>query len=770
VSAAAANALRVLLVDDDTDQFALTQAMLDDDPVCRFTIDWASTLEDGLSRLTAGEYDAALIDYRLGAGTGLDLLRSEAFRRSRVPAVMLTAESDHAIDTDAMQAGAVDYLVKHEITPPVLKRAVRYAAERQRVAALLAQREASLAESEARHRSTFDEAPIGMAQTGLDGRWLRVNRRLATMLGFSTAEMLATDFAAVTHPDDLDDNHTGGASLLAGDLAEYHCEKRYRRKDGTFVWVNLSVSLQRDASGAPLHFITVIEDISQRKQAQFELDQIFNLSPDMIATADASGRFTRLNPAWQVTLGHDDATLMAVPFLTFVHPDDHAATVEAMKALANSNRVFGFTNRYRAADGSYRWLEWHAKADVTNGVTYAVARDQTARRVLERQFHQAQKMEAVGRLAGGVAHDFNNLLTAIIGFSEFALDELPDNASLRNDIAQILHAGQSAALLTKQLLAFSRKQILQPQVLDVAELIEAMRSLLRRVIGEDLALEVAVAADGAHLISADRGQIEQVIMNLAVNARDAMPGGGTLRIEIDTVDLDATFVAAHPGSRRGPHVRVTVSDTGIGMDADVIAHLFEPFFTTKDPGKGTGLGLATVYGIVKQSDGYLSVESAPGQGTSFRLHFRPTPVGSTPVTEHVPDRGVIAGTETILVVEDQKEVRDAIRKTLERSGYSVIEAVDGASALARLRAAGRPVHLLLTDVVMPELSGALLAERAVEIAPRLPVLFMSGYTDDAIVHHGVLNPGIDFVPKPFTPTQLLLRVRAALDRSSSRAS
>jgi CheY-like chemotaxis protein len=297
-----------------------------------------------------------------------------------------------------------------------------------------------------------------------------------------------------------------------------------------------------------------------------------------------------------------------------------------------------------------------------------------------------------------------------------------------------------------------------------------MRSLLRRVIGEDLALDVAVAPDEVHLISADRGQIEQVIMNLAVNARDAMPGGGTLRIEIDTVDLDEKFVAAHPGSRSGPHVRVTITDTGIGMDAEVMAHLFEPFFTTKDPGKGTGLGLATVYGIVKQSDGYISVESAPGQGTSFRLHFRPTPAGSASRAEPAPDRSMIAGTETVLVVEDQKEVRDAIRQTLERNGYSVIEAADGASALARLGAAERRVHLLITDVVMPELSGALLAERAVAIAPRLPVLFMSGYTDDAIVHHGVLNPGIDFLPKPFTPTQLLLRVRAALDRSSSRAS
>ena len=996
----------MLLIDDDPDQFAFTRAMLDGDPACDFQVDWASTFEGGLARLAERSYDAALVDYRLGARNGVELLRSKTFRRARVPAIMLTGDADPRVDNEAMEAGAVDYLVKHEVTATTLKRALRYATERHRVAALLEQREASLrailedstdvvmlldrrgtivfasgsvrlvdghtsaellgthvldrvhpddlpvlreqleacaqqtggrsgfeyrqrhldgswrdreavavnrldqlgisaivftyrdvtsrnaaqaqqahlativessddaiysraldgtilswnrgaerllgysaheavgqpialvctpetgtllpltlrqtrdgetihrlevvcrrkdgtsvpvslsvsplrdgngrvigasgvahditlqqraqaalAESEAKHRSTFNDAPVGMAQAALDGRVLRINRRMETMLGYSNEEIQGTPFTAFTHPDDVDDSSTGRVRLLNGEIENYRSEKRDRRKDGSFLWVAVTVSLHRDVDGAPAHFIAVIEDISERKQAQLELDHIFNLSPDMIGTARFDGHFTRVNPAFCQALGYDEHTLMAAPFLSFVHPDDRAGTEAAMQELTRGQRVFGFTNRYRAADGSYRWLEWHSKADPSTELIYAVARDQTSKRLLEEQLRQAQKMEAVGRLAGGVAHDFNNLLTAIIGFSELALADLPHGARLRDDVAQILNAGRSAALLTTQLLAFSRKQILQPQILDVPTLIGGMHSLLRRVIGEDITLDVDTHGD-VPSISADPGQLEQVVMNLAVNARDAMPSGGTLRIRVDSLDLDDAFVATHPGSTAGPHVRLTVSDTGVGMGPDVMAHLFEPFFTTKEQGKGTGLGLATVYGIVKQSAGYIAVDSVPGQGTSFQIHFPCASAdnGPQPIRATVPQS--LSGSETILVVEDQEEVRAVVRHALQAHGYTVIEAPDGPSALSLLTGLPHGVDLLLTDVVMPHMSGRELAERTRRIQRNLRVLYMSGYTDDAIVRHGVVAAGIDLLPKPFAVTQLLARVRQLLDRPS----
>jgi two-component system cell cycle sensor histidine kinase/response regulator CckA len=1004
MTAAPVTSLRVLLIDDDADQFPFTRAMLDGDPACEFHVDWASTFEAGLARLAEHSYDAALVDYRLGARNGVELLRSEAFRRAHMPAIMLTGDADPRVDNEAMEAGAVDYLLKHEVTPATLKRSLRYATERHRVAALLEQREASLrailedstdvvllldgrgtivfasgsvglvdgytgaellgthvldrvhpddlavlrqqlevcaqqdhrrsrfdyrqrhrdgswrdleavavnrlgqpdisaivftyrdvtssnaaqaqqahlativessddaiysrsldgeilswnggaerllgysaeeavgrhisfvctpqtaalvpdllrhirdgetirqlevmcrrkdgtsvpvalsvsplrdrngrvvgasgvahditvrqraqaalAESEAKHRSTFDDAPVGMAQAALDGRVLRINRRMEAMLGCANEEIQGTPFTAFTHPDDIEDSSIGRDRLLNGEIADYRNEKRYRRKDGSLLWVHVTVSLHRHVDGAPAYFIAVIEDISARKQAQAELDHIFNLSPDMIGTAKFDGRFTRVNPAFRHVLGYDDATFMTNPFISFVHPDDRDGTVAALKKLRVGQSVFGFTNRYRTADGSYRWLEWHSKADPSTGLIYAVARDQSSRRLLEEQLRQAQKMEAVGRLAGGVAHDFNNLLTAIIGFSEMALSDLPEEGRLRDDVEQVLNAGRSAASLTAQLLAFSRKQILHPQILDVRKLITGMHSLLRRVIGEDVSLDLITDSD-VPSISADPGQLEQVVMNLAVNARDAMPSGGTLHIGVDAVELDETFVAGHPGSTAGPHVRITVSDTGVGMGPEVLAHLFEPFFTTKEQGHGTGLGLATVYGIVKQSAGYITVESAPGQGTSFRIHFpgAPAECATEPVREAATQS--VSGVETILVVEDQEEVRAVVRNALQMHGYTVIEAPDGPSALSLLPALPQRVDLLLTDVVMPHMSGRELAERARRIHDDLRVLYMSGYTDDAIVRHGVVAAGIELLPKPFAVAQLLARVRELLDR------
>jgi len=380
----------------------------------------------------------------------------------------------------------------------------------------------------------------------------------------------------------------------------------------------------------------------------------------------------------------------------------------------------------------------------------------------EVQLRQAQKMEAIGQLTGGIAHDFNNMLTVILGYSELLLKSLLPDAPLRDEVEQVKEAGERASLLTKQLLAFSRKQVLQPRVLDLNAVLNNMDRMLQRLIGEDIAL-VTVPAPGLWRVHADPGQIEQVIMNLAVNARDAMPNGGKLTIETANVDLDAAYVRQHPGSKAGPHVMLAVSDTGCGMDAATQAHIFEPFFSTKEPGKGTGLGLSTVYGIVKQSGGYVWVYSEVGRGTAFKIYLPRIEDAVETVEPGVAPARTVRGSETILLAEDDNRVRALIRSTLQANGYTVLEAHHGKHAIQVCEQHAGPIHLLVTDVVMPEMSGRELAERLKPSHPNIKVLFMSGYTDKAIVHNGELDPGIAFLQKPFTPDVLARKVREVLD-------
>ena len=371
-------------------------------------------------------------------------------------------------------------------------------------------------------------------------------------------------------------------------------------------------------------------------------------------------------------------------------------------------------------------------------------------------------MEGIGRLAGGIAHDFNNLLTIINGFSGLLLTEAPEHDPARPMLEDIHKAGERAAALTGQLLAFSRKQILQPRVLDLNALVADMHKMLARVIGEDVSL-IAAPAPGLARIRADAGQVEQVLMNLAVNARDAMPGGGRLTVETANVSLDEVSTQGFPGVRPGPYVLLAVSDTGTGMDAETQGHLFEPFFTTKGPGKGTGLGLATVYGIVKQSGGHVKVYSEPGRGTTFKVYF--------PAIEAVEGRGdaepaaaePARGKEVVLLVEDEEGVRRLTQSLLERLGYRVLAAPGGAEALEAAAGHRGEIDVLVTDVVMPQMSGPQVAEALEPLHPGIKVLYLSGYADDAVVRHGVLGAGKAFLQKPFTAAALAEKVRQVLD-------
>jgi len=403
---------------------------------------------------------------------------------------------------------------------------------------------------------------------------------------------------------------------------------------------------------------------------------------------------------------------------------------------------------------------------ITDGSVSGVAifsQDITERKLLEEQFLQAQKMESVGRLAGGVAHDFNNLLTAIAGNAELAIEALPADHVVRADLREILNSAERATVLTRQLLAFARKQIIEPQVITLNHLIGNMDKLLRRLIGEDIDLVTLLATD-LELVKADPGQIEQVVINLAINARDAMPDGGKLTIETRNVALDQDYAQQHVSVTPGYYVMLAVSDTGIGMDEETRRRIFEPFFTTKEKGRGTGLGLATCYGIVKQHGGNIWTYSEPGHGSTFKIYL---PRVDEPA-EHLPQTAdaheLPRGTETVLLVEDEPAVRALAARVLRERGYIVLEAANGDEALHMAHeCAGVPIHLLLTDVVMPHMSGKALAEQLQSLYPTIKVLFISGYTDNAIVHHGRLDAGVEFLQKPFAPSVLASKVREVLD-------
>jgi len=487
-------------------------------------------------------------------------------------------------------------------------------------------------------------------------------------------------------------------------------------------------------------------------------------SSDALLLIDGNGRITYLSPSSERHLGWRPDQMVHKSILDFLHPGDRERAGERLaESLANPGMSILEEARFHHADGSWRIMEGVAVNRLADPAVAGIvvnARDITERRRLEEQLRHSQKMEAIGQLAGGVAHDFNNLLTAILGYCHLMLDEIPDGDSLRDDLLEIEGAGNRAASLTRQLLAFSRRQMLQPQLVDINTLVKQLERLLRRLINEDVELVTALAPD-LHRVTVDPASVEQILVNLALNARDAMPIGGRLTIETANVELDDTYAVTHVSMKPGPYVMLAVSDTGHGMDAETRARVFEPFFTTKEQGRGSGLGLATVYGIVKQSGGYIWVYSEPGHGTVFKAYLPQTaPASDAP---GLPDDTTEpVGWETVLLVEDEDLVRVLAREVLRRHQYNVLEAHHGVEALKVAEHHPHDIHLLVTDVVMPQMSGRELADRLAVVRPSMKRLFMSGYTDHALVHDQVTR-GFAFLQKPFTPDVFARKVRSILD-------
>ncbi|HLA77161.1 MAG TPA: ATP-binding protein [Vicinamibacteria bacterium] len=503
-----------------------------------------------------------------------------------------------------------------------------------------------------------------------------------------------------------------------------------------------------------------------REEAEAEAERFFTLSIDLLCIVGLDGRMRRVNPGWDRLLGWSAEEILARPFLEFVHPEDRERVTGIFQELAagRTDTISG-ESRSLGKDGSVRWLAWVARLDPERGLIYAGIRDVTEQRKLEEQLRQSQKLDAIGRLAGGVAHDFNNLLSVIGGFADLAKHELSPQQRAHGRLMEIERAVDRAAALTRQLLAFSRHQVLLPRRLRLNAVLSDLEKMLNRLIREDIRLVLALEP-GLGLVKADVGQIEQVILNLVVNARDAMPQGGTLVLETENVELSQDYARSHLGTTAGPHVLLAVTDTGTGIAPEVLPHIFEPFFTTKEVGKGTGLGLATVYGIVRQSGGHIRVYSEPGRGTTFKVYLpREIDGDEDLVTEGESAAGTAqGGTETILLVEDDDAVRNVAQEILETAGYTVVAAPGPEEALSAFSSAVGPVALVISDVVMPERSGPELVQalRAAGCAAR--VLLISGYTDDALAARGALAPGVDFLSKPFSAGGLLRKVREVLDR------
>jgi two-component system, cell cycle sensor histidine kinase and response regulator CckA len=510
------------------------------------------------------------------------------------------------------------------------------------------------------------------------------------------------------------------------------------------------------------------------RESEEKLRELYDNAPAGYQEYDSEGRISNINRTQMEMMGYSFQEMIGQPVWKFVVEEEKARETILAKLAGTIPPSQGLERVFRRKDGTTFpvLIRDRVLRDGYSRITgmRSTIQDITDRKqaeeekaVLQEQLRQSQKMEAVGQLAGGIAHDFNNLLTIIKGYSQLSLFELQEDGPLRRNVAEIEKAANRAADLTRQLLAFSRRQILEMKVLDLNTRLKDLDKMLRRIIGEDIELVTHPGSDLGR-VKADPGQIEQVVINLAVNARDAMPTGGKLTIETANVELDEAYALTHIAVIPGRYVMVSVSDTGVGMTPEVRDHVFEPFFTTKETGKGTGLGLSMVYGIVKQSGGNIWVYSEPGKGTTFKIYLPQVNEPLQELREKKGEKELLLGSETILVVEDEKEVRKLALRILERQGYRILAATSGEDALSVCKEHQESIHLLLTDVVMPGMTGRILAESLVSLYPKIKVLYMSGYTENAIVHHGILDPGTNYIQKPFTVDGLITKIREVLDK------
>ncbi len=636
----------------------------------------------------------------------------------------------------------------------------------------------SLRASEARYRRIVETTSDGIWIYSPEGITTFMNRRMTEMLHCTVDDAVGEPvflFMAASERARAEERMARRRQGI-GDRLDFV----YRCLDGAELVALVQARPMLDADGRVEAVLAVVTDVSAERradEARAHLAALVESSEDAIFGTSLDGLITSWNRGAEKLYRYSREEAVGQSVFRLVPPSTLSEWRSGFARLVEGASIPPFETEHLRKDGSVVAVAVSV-SPILNAAGKVVgfsnsARDLTSRKEIEAtlrrtedQFRQAQKMEAVGRLAGGVAHDFNNLLSVILSYADLVLAELKPGDPMRRDLGEIQSAADRATELTRQLLAFSRQQVLQPRVLDLNHVLAGMQRMLARLLGEDVELTVRAGRDLGRVL-ADPGQMEQVVMNLAVNARDAMPGGGQLTIETANVELDAAYAGAHLGVEVGQYVLMAITDTGTGMDGATQARIFEPFFTTKQTGKGTGLGLATAFGIVQQSGGQIGVYSELGRGTTFKIYLPRTDREADAVIASGP-RAVVGGSETILLVEDEAQVRAVACAILRRSGYHVLETSNGGEALLVSRDFGAKIHLLLTDVVMPRMSGLRLVEEVSPQRPDMKILFASGYTDDAIVHHGVLDAGVPFLQKPFTPDALLRKVREVLDDPAAR--
>ena len=811
---------KILVAEDSPTQAEYLRLLLESE---NFQVELASNGREALGLVQTSPPDLILSDVLMPEVDGYAFCQavksSEATQH--IPFVLLTQLHTPAGIAVGLQHGADDFVAKPFEERSLLER-VRQILESgpsrrengasepadllEKASLLLNERERALRDANEFLEHLIAASP-GLIVQG-DARNLSLwyaSPNIETVLGFTPEEVLRRPdlLLELIHPEDRDRFRCEKERVLEQKQAHWETECRFRCKNGAYRWFYTTLRFDHAGVNDRIPVVASMLDITARKQAEAELQELnetlerrvaertaaaeerarelarseeavretnetlgalFEAAPLAIIALDGKGNVRMWNGSAERVFGWSEREVLGrpAPLVTIDTQDEHGTLRErVMRGEAFTGvEIRRQTREGKPVDVSLSAGPLRDAKGEISGVM-AVLEDVTSRKELEAQLRQSQKMDAIGQMAGGVAHDFNNMLAVITGYSELLLGRDALDEPVRGYLYEINRAGDRAASLTRQLLAFSRRQVLEPKVLDLTEVVESTANMLRRLIGADIHL--STASDPAlGRVKADPGQMEQILMNLAVNARDAMPEGGKLKMELRNVELTSDSLGRAIPVDPGRYVLLAVTDTGSGMDQETQSHVFEPFFTTKEEGKGTGLGLATVYGIVKQSGGYIQVDSAPGRGTTFSIYLPEVDEEVTRCSEGVIPADSDLGSETILLVEDDAAVRELIREILQVRGYTILEATNGGEALHFCQRYNGTIHLLLTDVVMPAMSGRELFERMIGMSPDMKVLFVSGHTDDAIDRRGGLTGSAAFIQKPFTPSALARKVREVL--------
>ncbi len=738
--------------------------------------DLVQTPEEFAERLQAHSYDIILADYRLPDWTGLEALVTLRQLGKEIPFVLVTGTLGEEAAVECLKQGVDDYVLKDRLAR--LTVAVHRALEEKALREERAGAERALRESEAGFRLLFANNPLPMWVYDTESlQCLQVNEAAIADYGYSREEFLGMRLSDVLSPEDI-------PRLLQEvteqqEMVRFGLSWRHRLKDGRIIDAEIA-SHTLDFAGRRAALVVAL-DVTERKRAEEALRESEARYRELVKNAiygisriSRGGRFLYVNPALVAMLGYgSEEEVLSLNLATDICRDPVAPT-RLLEQITAQDRIEWVEVEWKRKDGSPILVRMSGRTvrDAQGQVAYfeGIAEDVTERRALEKQLRQVQKFKAIGQLAGGIAHDFNNVIGAILGWAELGEDQTPADSPLRSHFKKIKEQAERAAALTRQLLAFARRQILEPQNIHLNQTIAELLSLLEKVIGKDIELKTVLAPNLCG-IRADPTQVEQVLMNLCLNARDAMPHGGQLLIGTQNAEMDEEYCRRHAHARPGDYVLLSVSDTGVGMDAATLEHIFEPFFTTKEVGKGTGLGLATVYGVVKQHGGFVYVYSEPGRGTTFRVYW--------PVSAGAPARDdrkgktraePVRGGETILLAEDHDGVREMARVTLEGLGYRVVLAGDGEEALRLFDAHRDAIALVLLDVVMPKLGGPEVYARMCAAKPGLAVVFTTGYSAEMGALSEVVEKGIPVLQKPYTPALLGSKVREVLDHTANAAS